>query len=487
MAKQLKKFCRITKYIEKTDPKLYEILDDLCVMGAFRPRRGHNGTTFIWPSKDTIAKLDKMRYTEDIDKGCDIVLAHIVHDFLPNAAAWNAKKSDIPNGSNRKLEVKAVTGSKVTLVDGAELEHDDKFKTFRPEGQTQAVWRITKGSLDHTKHTKSASFEHARQGAPPRKHAEGGTAHKHRWHRSVGGSLISAVVSGGSHHAVAPFGQIVAFSKFLEKKADLKLITELRLIASPEMITTSAFMSRADSKMREALDDFRASPDAKSASRYGQGDYVKMMDEGYAALMKKGGKSGGAPNLSEALSQAFNNCRKSSEKALAGLDLHADFTVDLFTALNLSRAMEFACLRNIPKNEQLYADKAAEIKELIEVIEGRAAGHKGLETDASSQSMGQLIASVFVAVDKFSKGPYVTYPFNAKKAIEDGKKQLKALYGPDNSLSAQLAKLSPDELSTLFSNLAPSEESEEIKEELQEERTEAIEDEQEKVEAPEGV
>ena len=39
---------------------LYEILEDLCVIGAFKPRR-NTGITFIYPSKETISKLDKIK------------------------------------------------------------------------------------------------------------------------------------------------------------------------------------------------------------------------------------------------------------------------------------------------------------------------------------------------------------------------------------------------------------------------------------------
>ena len=58
MSKQLKKFCRITKYIEKTNPKLYEILDDFCILQTIKPRRGHAGITFIMPSKDSMKLLE---------------------------------------------------------------------------------------------------------------------------------------------------------------------------------------------------------------------------------------------------------------------------------------------------------------------------------------------------------------------------------------------------------------------------------------------
>lgn len=475
MAPVPKKFCRITKYIEKTDPKLYEILDDLCMLGSFRPRRGHNGTTFIYPSKDTISKLDKIRFTDDIDKGCDVVLAHIVHDYLPNAAAWSSKKNDIPNGLNRKLEVKSVTGAKVTLVDGAELEHDDNFKTFRTEGETQSVWRIKSGNLDPTKHTKQATLEHARQGAPQRPNrTEGG--HGPAWSSAVGGSLISSIMGGNGRPAVAPFGMLVAFSEYVHHKGDQKAVNELRIVLSTEMITTTAFVSREGSVLKELLDEFRTSPDAKSV-KHGKDRYLKLVEESHAALASA--KKGGGKTLEEfndSLAQAFKACRASSERALAGFDLHSSFTADTFTALNLSRAMEFECLSKLPKDEQLFVDKAGEIRELIEVIEGRAAGHRGLETDVASQSLGQLIASVFVAVDKFRKNsPYKTYPFGAKAQYAAGKKQCDALYGPDNSLSGQLAKLSPDELSELFSNLAPAEEREEIREEAREERDEAVE------------
>lgn len=170
MSKQLKKFCHISKYIEKTDPKFYDILEDMCMLPLiFRPRRGHNGLTFIWPSKTTIAKLDKMRYSEDIDNAYNIVLAHIINDYIPAVSSWVAKKDDIPNGMNNKVEVQEVKGQKVILKGGVEIEHDPAFRMFSKSHNNQAVWAVTKGDIDPKNSTQRATFKYAReaQGGPP--------------------------------------------------------------------------------------------------------------------------------------------------------------------------------------------------------------------------------------------------------------------------------------------------------------------------------
>lgn len=474
MAKQLKKFCRITKYIEKTDPKLYEILDDLCMLGAFRPRRGHSGTTFLWPGKDTVAELDKMRYTDDIDKGCDIVLAHIVHDFLPNAAAWNAKKSDIPNGSNKKVDVKAVTGSKVSLADGAELEHDDKFRTFRTEGENQAVWRVVKGKVDPSKHNKPATNEHAREGAPrpqPPK-TEGGSKHRSFPHR-VGGSLISYVM-GGSKNAQAPFGWLVAFFDYTKENGCEEQVNELRLTYSPEMVSTCAFLAREDSGFEHLLESFQSDEEAqKKIMLKGSQAYLALVQANHRAL--NGVSGGGYKNHGEiqsALTQIIDSCDKESKKALAGIKVGPKFTSRVFTALNLSRWLEFKTLKHIPADDRLRQDKAGAIQDMIEIIHSRANG-TSMETDIRSQGLGALIASLLSEIKKFSEqSGYATYPMGDQAAFGPAKAQCESIYGPDVSISACLAKMTADQLSELFSGLGEDEKSEGKSEEKDESKEE---------------
>jgi hypothetical protein len=480
MAKQLKKFCRITKYIEKTDPKLYEILDDLCMLGAFRPRRGHSGTTFLWPSKDTVSDLDKMRYTDDIDKGCDIVLAHIVHDYLPNAAAWNSKKSDIPNGSSKKVDVKAVAGSKVTLADGAELEHDDRFRTFRTDGENQTVWRVVKGKIDPSKHTKPATNEFAREGAPrPRPpKADGGARHR-TFHHRVGGSLISYVL-GGAKHASAPFGWLVAFFNYVngrlteakDSDADiLKMqITELRIIYSPEMVSTCAFLTREDSGLEHLIEDFKNDEDAQAKIQiHGSKDYLGLVAANHRAL--NANKSGGAVGKDDqaVLGQIISACLEGSRNALKGVKVSPKFDEKVFTALNLSRYLEHLTLKHIPDHAELRKDKAGAIQDMIEIIHGRA-NMKGVETDTKTQSLGALVASLLSQLKKFKEeSGYATYPLGDQHVFATSQKQCEAIYGPDTSVSALLSRMTPDQLSELFSNLGDSipvegAESEEIKE-----------------------
>lgn len=452
MAKQLKKFCRITKYIEKTAPKLYEILDDLCVMGAFRPRRGHTGTTFIWPSKETIAKLDKLRYSEDIDKGCDIVLAHIIHDYMPNAAAWNNKKSDIPNGSNRKVEVKSVTGNKVTLVDGAEIEHDAKFKTFRAENQTQAVWRVVKGSIDCTKYTKPASFQYAREGAPqPR---EQGEVKRRSWHGKVGGNLVTALGGGGL--ADAPFGKIVAFYEHLKKGDNKKLFNELRLVISPEMITTCAFLTRRCAgepcALSAALDEFLSNHKSAGIDK-SEMHYMQIVDDAWQAMQKARGGGSGIQKLEGALSKAIDDCRNDSEDAINRIALPDDFTADIFTLLNLSRAMENDILGKI--NPGQHVDEMRDdIKDLIEIINSRIEGRPCAETCTKNHPM--LISSLLQAVKSFHGGPFATYPMSMSKVLlAKNKKRCLSLYTDKGSLANSLSRLTTDQLSELFSSLTP--------------------------------
>ena len=46
-AKKVKKFCRVTKFLQQTDKDLHQALDDLCLFGLFRTRG--RGVTFLYP------------------------------------------------------------------------------------------------------------------------------------------------------------------------------------------------------------------------------------------------------------------------------------------------------------------------------------------------------------------------------------------------------------------------------------------------------
>jgi hypothetical protein len=465
MAKQLKKFCRITKYIEKTDPKLHEILDNLCLLGAFRTRRGHMGLTFVWPAKETIAKLEKIMYTDDIDKGCDIILAHIIHDYLPSGAVWNTKKSDIPNGLNKKIEIKSAAGTKVELADGAVLELDAKFKTFSRNAEHEAVWRVVKGELDYTKHTKPASYEHARMplpGQPKRAPApvKGGSAGQKDLVKVYIDSLATTIATKEAKSTASPFSFLVDFYHFVEKANDAAALDQLKLILSPHPVTCLAFVTRDNNAVLAAqLENFRLAITGESEynkNMYGLDEYMEIVRINQAEHASGTQGGGRREALIGALNRAIDAANNGSE------EVRAKFSNALsareISNLNLARSCEMEAMRSISTNKTLTerADIHAELAEMADIIVDRA-NNQTTDTDAVNQKLGVLIASLLDHVDKFTNGPYAKYPIEASAA--ETTKAAEAVvrrYHTDNSVTSVLKGMSAEKLSEIFTTLGKS-------------------------------
>jgi hypothetical protein len=75
MSKANPKFCNLHTFVKKENPSLYELLEDMCAVGLFRPK---HPTTFINPSKEVVAKLKAL-----IEKGeSDVAFEHLQKHFL---------------------------------------------------------------------------------------------------------------------------------------------------------------------------------------------------------------------------------------------------------------------------------------------------------------------------------------------------------------------------------------------------------------------
>lgn len=143
MAGQLRRYCNLTQFIEKTDPKLYGVLEAICMLGTLRPRREHTGLTFIYPLPATVEALQRKVDEDAIEEVVEVVLAHIVHDFIPTPAKWEEYKTDVTTGHMTRLPVK-VTGKTVAVAGGVKIAHDEKFRQFVSGKRevNQVVWRI---------------------------------------------------------------------------------------------------------------------------------------------------------------------------------------------------------------------------------------------------------------------------------------------------------------------------------------------------------
>lgn len=160
--KSLAMYCRIGKYLEEHEPLLYEVLDDTCVLGAIKPRKGMRGVTYIIPSGASIKDISVMRYDGTKFEECIALnMGHIILDYLPKPADWWTNRSDIPDGRSKKVMVEKVAGDKVFLQGGVELELETGYKPIASKSNS-AVYRIVKGAMKLDSKAQQATFENAR-------------------------------------------------------------------------------------------------------------------------------------------------------------------------------------------------------------------------------------------------------------------------------------------------------------------------------------
>lgn len=145
--KKLKKFCRLTKYLEVMDKELHQAIDDLCLFSLFRARGGR-GITLLYPSEKTYRKkIIDYTYSDAPEKAITMIKALVLSDYLPNPIDFNNKKDDIPNASNEKLVVKSADAKTVTLEGGFKLTPATDYKPSR-DGDKIAVYKLSgKGEL----------------------------------------------------------------------------------------------------------------------------------------------------------------------------------------------------------------------------------------------------------------------------------------------------------------------------------------------------
>ena len=182
---KMKKFCKISKYLEMYDNEIYQVFDDLCLFPLLRVR--NRGVTFLRPTNsDFRKKLINATYSHSPETAVDMIKTLILLDFLPNVNSF--KNNVIPNASKFKLEVDKVDGSKVVLKSGHVLEIDKDFTPLR-QGDLAAVYKLSgAGELLNSK-------EHVSTDNNERK-VDGGNAINDR--KSLGEFVETAYQRGGS-------------------------------------------------------------------------------------------------------------------------------------------------------------------------------------------------------------------------------------------------------------------------------------------------
>ena len=145
---KLKKFCRLSKYLEQSDKEFYQALDDLCLLGLLRVRG--NGVTLLYPTNKTLRKtFVKYAYSNEPEKAVDMFKTLVLLDFLPKTTDFKPN-ADIANAHHKKLEVKSSESKGVELKSGHKLELAKDFANMRKD-EPVAVYHLSgTGELPNT-------------------------------------------------------------------------------------------------------------------------------------------------------------------------------------------------------------------------------------------------------------------------------------------------------------------------------------------------
>lgn len=123
--KSLKKFCRLTKYIEQVDKDLHQVIEDLCISHYFKPSRDTNGVTFLYPKEKSYRqKIINAAYSTDPDVAVNMIKSLILRGHYADESAFD---QNVTNMLNQRVEIESATDKEVKLVSGAHLTKDPKF------------------------------------------------------------------------------------------------------------------------------------------------------------------------------------------------------------------------------------------------------------------------------------------------------------------------------------------------------------------------
>ena len=123
--RSLKKFCRLTKYIEQQNADLYQVIEDLCIGHYFKPSRDSNGITFLFPeNKAYTQKIINAAYSTDPDVAVNMIKSLIIYGYYSSTSEF---KEGVVNLLNQKIEVKSADAKSATLENDLTVSKDDKF------------------------------------------------------------------------------------------------------------------------------------------------------------------------------------------------------------------------------------------------------------------------------------------------------------------------------------------------------------------------
>ncbi len=135
-----RRFPSLISYIREKNDAFYNLLITTGTLSYLENNGGWRGMTLLMPSKAHIDSTLSLFENWDYEEAMPRIKALFVRAYLPNAAAWEEQKADIPNALGKKVVVEAIATGKapqVTLKGGAVLTLN---KEYVPISSKTAIW-----------------------------------------------------------------------------------------------------------------------------------------------------------------------------------------------------------------------------------------------------------------------------------------------------------------------------------------------------------
>jgi hypothetical protein len=138
--KERKTSCSIFAWLKRAHPEFADNIEDgLCLsFGIFKPKRGHNGLTFLLPDKATRKTINDLSFghPEDVKKATELLKSFILPDYFKDTASF--KDHPVGNILGGLFAVSKTTNKEVHFADGSTAE---KVKT-EFTGENVAIWEL---------------------------------------------------------------------------------------------------------------------------------------------------------------------------------------------------------------------------------------------------------------------------------------------------------------------------------------------------------
>lgn len=137
-------FCNIIKYMEHSDPQLYNVVSNMCLFPAFSNRRGGSGVTFLFPRGKLRDNIIRLAYSKDKPRDAYTMLSSFI--IRTHVADLNSfTTTPLTTNNNDELKVTNASSSSMTLSNGLKIGADPEFRLLHPNTK-YAVYNIISGS-----------------------------------------------------------------------------------------------------------------------------------------------------------------------------------------------------------------------------------------------------------------------------------------------------------------------------------------------------